>query len=249
MLRFDLAKYLAFPERREQLLLTATRGKLLIEDIPTDVLWGTGRGYGLNLAGLILMEVRDHIQGIRSLPNVYVAGDSITKGLGPHLPPNFDVVSLPGAEWGFVLNAARWITGPQTSTIIMMAGTNNLSYKTPLPTAANPKPKTPRRRGPRCPVRNIPKFAHFYAQEHPTVHVYLSGILNRPRDANVPRMAKRPAEFNRLLKEQFEREAMPKTFHFLEVPPFPEDHFADGLHLNDRGSRALAALYAAIPQH
>jgi ribA/ribD-fused uncharacterized protein len=246
MLRLDLAKYLAFPERRE--LLLQTQGTLLVEDIPQDYLWGSGRGAGMNLAGLILMEVRDHLLGVRDLPNVYVVGSSMVRGLAPHMPQNFDVISLPGAEWGFVMNAARWVTGQQTTTLIMMAGTNNLAYKTPKPTATNPNPKAKRRRGPRCLVRNIPKYAHFFAQEHPTVRVHLSGLLNRPRDANNPRMAKRPAEFNRLLKEQFAKGAMPKTFRFFELDPFPNDHFSDGLHLNDKGSRALAALYAAIPQ-
>ncbi len=61
MRRADAAKFSQHTELAARLLATGTAA--LVEDSPADPFWGIGRdGLGLNWAGRVLMEVREHLR-------------------------------------------------------------------------------------------------------------------------------------------------------------------------------------------
>lgn len=231
MLRFDVEKFEQNSVLAANLLVTGTRP--LLEDNRRDQFWGGSR----NEAGKILQRVRSHLSGEPVLPEVLILGDSILKHLNEdqissNLGKRTVVLSFPGAKLEYLFALAPLVVGCFISKVLIFGGTNSLTTK-----AEKAK------QGAHELFRKIQTFEARFHNVCPVTELHLCQVLNRPRSQENHKICGHIATLNALLCEANAAMTFSPMTNVVQLSPFADAMFSDGLHLNYTGTKKLTDIF------
>ncbi len=269
-------KFSQVPELREQLLATGDRP---IYEATSDKFWGIGlscqsaeqlwhqgRAFvqGANRMGDILVAVRSMLRWGVPFSRFVVLGDSLSRSVDSD---GVKLICVPGARARELLLIAYCIAElPGIERLVFHAGTNDLIPRLCdrpwLQAAVDQEEQSgwelrAQRRleewgssGDHLANLQFGNFRRLCAAS-PSTHYFISGILPRPRDANLPIKSMQVSAYNNHFQNRLLSQPRPLNLSFLDPEQLfsaPELFQQDGLHLAVQGQHLLREIFRQVLQ-